>query len=1284
MQKKQNFLFIFFYLSVFGVFSGALPVYAGTCTWTGSSSTDWSNSSNWSSCASTTPQSGDDVVIDGGTNQPTIDLSGGPITIQSLSIGENTTSTFTIENGDVDTKKLIVTNDVIIGELGILTHTANTTTHIHSLFLEVGGDMTVRSGGTVSVTGKGYAGASADNGNGPGKGVKGSSTGSGAGFGGNGGNASEAVGGVTYGSVAQPTDIGSSGGAYSGIGGSGGGVIRLNVSGTLTIEGNIYSKGSDGSGDAGGGSGGSIYLTVGTLAGSGDIRVDGGASGGTEEGGGGGGRLAIYYANDDTFNGIRTAFGGAGYQRGGAGTIFIKSNSATYGDLVVGNGAVSGSTTTIVESSVFNHLTVRGSARYVIAHDYTITVKEKLSLLTAASITNNGIYNHYQSTLTISANVTWYENGVNPAIGDVQPIKDIIVLGIMEFQNQDILGPAVSFNSMRVAKGGTLTHQANVVNQTKGINLSLARLVINVGGKIDVSGKGYIGTSTSFGEGNGPGRGFGGGGGGFGGRGGVGDHSSTFGGSSYGSDTQPTDIGSSGGSGDAQLSGSGAGAVKIAVTGPISLGGSIVADGSDGEGDYAGGGSGGSVHLQANLFAGSGSISARGGVGGSHGGGGGGGRIALYYNRSTFTGTKNVDGGNGYQSGDAGTIYRKALSLVDQEQRPTNLRIRRVEKGIRLVWQDNTDLENGYSIQRRQGSDAFKEIATVKKNKILYIDTETLVPGATYTYRVRAYKGSTRSAFSNGRRIIIPEKDSEEENFSVSASSSRERLEKGQEATFQVFPDKSGTYTYAWAVDGVVVSKENSFAYRFPTTGLHVVEASVTSATSVKRTASLNVTVIPKPPTVTSIERKDSTLIVKGMADGPGSLTAYIFSSPFSFTGRADTHWSIEYVMKDKDIEQGVHTIYVTYTDENNMTSEGSETKTFVLKSDEIQKQTQEEVVAKGLRTLGHAVTAVTPEFIDNMGSSAIAAVKEMAKDPESSAETLTLAAVIATLFRSFGSVFSPGLLTARGLTQQMVSAFGIVGFFRRKRSWGTTYDANTGNILSYVTLTLINQQTQKKQVIISDRLGRFGFLVDPGTYTIQAEKEGYTFEKETQNSSIFITNIYRGDPIVVTNKEFIRCNILVRKPDIRRSSSFLGFFNVSVWLNSFFFIVFVVSFFWTMYAVIIDRGNLAYWVLLLFNIALFFVRQFTNKSRQWGEVVSKERFSQKGLVFTTISVFDKNERMLSRTMADEHGRYLIFLEAGVYTVKVSVQNPATGESRDAQDTITMEKGGLLVKKWLV
>jgi hypothetical protein len=75
---------------------------------------------------------------------------------------------------------------------------------------------------------------------------------------------------LVYGSSIMPTDMGSGGGA---AGGSGGGSIRIDVSGVLTLDGEISADGtagtntSCGAGAGGGGSGGSILVTAGTLTG---------------------------------------------------------------------------------------------------------------------------------------------------------------------------------------------------------------------------------------------------------------------------------------------------------------------------------------------------------------------------------------------------------------------------------------------------------------------------------------------------------------------------------------------------------------------------------------------------------------------------------------------------------------------------------------------------------------------------------------------------------------------------------------------------------------------------------------------------------------------------------------------------------------------------------------------------------------------------------------------------------------------------------------------------------
>jgi hypothetical protein len=186
----------------------------------------------------------------------------------------------------------------------------------------------------------------------------------GAGHGGYGGLSAGgyAAGGNVYDSTLSPTIPGSGGGSYSlySIGGAGGGALQLMVNGTLLVDGKITANGGNGFGmGGGGGSGGSLWLTVGTLSGGGSIIANGGGGAGSVGGGGGGGRIAVSYGIN-AFGGTISAFGGGGANWGGAGTVYLKQNQQTYGQLILDNGGNSGTNTQFNVSSA--DLVIKGNA----------------------------------------------------------------------------------------------------------------------------------------------------------------------------------------------------------------------------------------------------------------------------------------------------------------------------------------------------------------------------------------------------------------------------------------------------------------------------------------------------------------------------------------------------------------------------------------------------------------------------------------------------------------------------------------------------------------------------------------------------------------------------------------------------------------------------------------------------------------------------------------------------------------------------------------------------------
>lgn len=209
-----------------------------------------------------------------------------------------------------------------------------------------------------------------------------------------------------------------------------------------------------------------------------------------------------------------------------------------------------------------------------------------------------------------------------------------------------------------IKMGNDFTVEASGIVATNMSTLDADNIVVEAGGKIDVSALGFSGGDVSGSDGQGPGRTIGianaTGGASHGGNGG--DNSSTNAGGSatiYGSASAPVTFGS--GAGGSSWStggrgGNGGGRLKLNARNSVRVDGDILALGGDGDvgvGRGGGGGSGGSIWVNANTLTGTGNMSAKGGrrgSGNSHiGGGGGGGRIAVIAKMTTFSGTIDVD-----------------------------------------------------------------------------------------------------------------------------------------------------------------------------------------------------------------------------------------------------------------------------------------------------------------------------------------------------------------------------------------------------------------------------------------------------------------------------------------------------------------------------------------------------------------------------------------------------------------------------------------------------------------
>jgi|GEM_PF-3813836 len=618
----------------------ALPTAAlcGTTTWVASSAGWWTNAGNWSAGV---PGAGDDAIFNNSSTQACfIDAD---ITVQNLTIADDYSSSLVFAQGTAAT--INVSQNFYLGKGSRVVCNYTSTNGLgtgRAIF--VGGDATIN--GILDAAGRGFPNDTSSTGyRGPG--------GSGASWtSAHGGLAGDEVGNV-YGSVTNPTSLGS--GSHQN---NGGGAIRLDVGGVLTVNGTVTAMptltGTHGA------SGGSIWLNCNTFAGTGLVTAAAGRISSWGHGGGGG-RVAITYSSR-TFNGRVTVARGEGtFNVGQPGSLWepgLYTNPVAHITL---DGVGYQYFFPATASNYVWGITLTNNADLFI-HDFT----NGALVLTNIHVSGNPSRLRFDideggrrwrrwnlNSVAVSGGmisvrgptsvVAFCEGQAGPAPVDVSltatsalylAATTHVLRTLFVEQGSRVYGAPGNTNAINPDSGGT----AGVPH---GLGMVITCATAVVSGAVDVS---HIG----FWYRCGPGRGRTDGwwdGGGYGGEGGHQVLPAAGSGQPYGSLTRPSALGSGCSYGDYSTNTSGGGALKLVATNMLRIDGIVRADGGT-HGSY-GGASGGSLWLVTHTFAGTGGVSAVGGYGnpaGAHGGGGGG-RIAIEWVNSSFSGWISVSNG---------------------------------------------------------------------------------------------------------------------------------------------------------------------------------------------------------------------------------------------------------------------------------------------------------------------------------------------------------------------------------------------------------------------------------------------------------------------------------------------------------------------------------------------------------------------------------------------------------------------------------------------------------------
>ncbi len=430
------------------------------------------------------------------------------------------------------------------------------------------------------------------------------SGGTGGGHGGIGGSVLY-FGGCAYDSLLMPTEYGTAGtpdlGAGS-IGRNGGGIVSI-LANNLVLNSNITVDGTSGTTDRqAGGAGGSIYLVADTLSGSGLLSSTGGSGYGAASGGAGG-RIAIYY-NTTSWTGL------------------LNSNVSSKEDGAIG-------------SILYND------------------VDSKIVYIKGGLATN--VFNRNTTFFNTNSPSTWNFTGHNLTFDNINAKLNFNLYNLI-IENYTILN---GFNlSCATNYGYSVTSSTSKVPISNlYFNLTAVNFTLPAESVINLTGCGYInGAGPGVGSGASHSGGSGASHGGIGGNN-IGNSAVA---AKYGSLLFPVTLGSAGGSDilncGVGYSGRGGAAIFMNISDTLINNGLIDSSGMIGIwGTYTqtcrnGGGSGGSIWVNANNILGTGTFRATGGSSTTYSqwsGSGGGGRIALYPVLN-FNGIINVSPGLSY------------------------------------------------------------------------------------------------------------------------------------------------------------------------------------------------------------------------------------------------------------------------------------------------------------------------------------------------------------------------------------------------------------------------------------------------------------------------------------------------------------------------------------------------------------------------------------------------------------------------------------------------------------
>lgn len=244
----------------------------------------------------------------------------------------------------------------------------------------------------------------------------------------------------------------------------------------------------------------------------------------------------------------------------------------------------------------------------------------------------------------------------------------------------------------------------------------------------------------------------------------------------------------------------------------------------------------------------------------------------------------------------------------------------------------------------------------------------------------------------------------------------------------------------------------------------------------------------------------------------------------------------------------------------------------------------------------------------------------------------------------------------------------------RRRKQWGVVYNSLSKLPIDLAIVRLLDAKTGRvMRSAVTDKDGRYFFIVQAGTYKMVAVKAGFVFPSDTlrglKEDAKYI-DLYHGEPIEVRNETTITANIPLDPVSVEKTPRKILLEGIARRLQRSLGIITILA----MIVATAINPTKTMIAMLAANVVMYLVFRrlsVTRKPKNWGIVYDEK--SKKPLANVVARIFDTRfNKLLETQVTDVRGRYAFLV--GQNTYYVTFEKPGYQKQQKGPVNLTQTK----------